>query len=433
MSPRTLALLATLLAPFPASAQQAPLTLQHAVALGRTRGVQGELARLNARAVDRRAAVTRGEYLPTVSASGAWSHQTNNLTEFGIALPGMQPVTDPFSLYAFRARATQTIFDGSVLNRIQGTGAEATAAGYDATATADANGLVAGLAWLRAVSAEETVLARQADSTIAADLLRMAREQLQAGMSAAIDVTRAEVNVAAIRGQLVSARNARAQSRLELNRALFFPADTVLVLADSLDASTADLPPDADAAVAFALAHRPETAAERERLRATQAQRTAITWDNLPSVGAFGQVNDVGQGIDSLHYSYSFGVQVTVPIFDGMRRQRRAQEQNARVDAQTVRERDVHNQVEIEARSALLDLASAREAVAVATERLQLAELELKQSEERFRAGAAGSVETTQAQLGLFTARDFLIQAKVTLGSARVRAYRALGAFDQMK
>jgi outer membrane protein len=126
-------------------------------------------------------------------------------------------------------------------------------------------------------------------------------------------------------------------------------------------------------------------------------------------------------------------VQVTVPIFDGMRRQRRAQEQNARVDAQSVRERDIHDQVEIEARSALLDLGSAREAVAVATERLQLAEQELRQSQERFRAGAAGSVETTQAQLGLFTARDFLIQSKVTLGSARVRAYRALGAFDQMK
>lgn len=433
MTTRTLTLLAALLLPLPLGAQGTPLTLKNAVELGRTRGVQGELARLNARAVDRRAAREKGEYLPNVSASGGWSRQTNNLTEFGISIPGMPAVTDPFNVYSIRARATQTIFDGSTINRIRGSGAEATAANYDAVATADANGLVAGLAWLNAVSAEETVLAREADSTIAADLLRMAREQLQAGISAAIDVTRAEVNVAAIRGQLVAARNAQAQSRLELNRALFLPADTVLVLSDSLDSSTPEIPPDADAAVAYALAHRPETAAERERLRAAQSQRTAITWENLPSVGAFGQVNDAGTGIDSLNYYYSFGVQVTIPIFDGMRRQRHAQEQNARVDAQTVRERDVHNQVEIDARSALLDVASAREAVAVATERLQLADQELRQSEERFRAGAAGSVETTQAQLGLFTARDVLIQAKVTLGSARVRAYRALGAFDRMQ
>jgi outer membrane protein len=243
MSTRTLALLTILLSPLPLAAQGTPLTLKDAVTLGRTRGVQGELARLNARAVDRRAARDRGEYLPNINASGAWSRQTNNLTEFGLSIPGMPAVTDPFSIYAVRARATQTIFDGAVINKIHGSGAEASAAGYDAIATADANGLVAGLAWLRAVSAKETVLARQADSTIAADLLRMAREQLQAGISAAIDVTRAEVNVAAIRGQLVAARNAQAQSRLELNRALFFPADTTLVLADSLDASTADLPP----------------------------------------------------------------------------------------------------------------------------------------------------------------------------------------------
>src|SRR6188508_170411 len=185
MTTRTLALLATLLFPLPLAAQSAPLTLRDAVALGRTRGVQGELARLNARAVDRRAARDRGELLPNINASGAYSRQTNNLTEFGLSIPGMPAVTDPFSLYAIRARATQTIFDGAVFNKIHSSGAEATAASYDAVASADNN--------------------------IAADLLRMAREQLQAGTSAAIDVTRAEVNVAAIRGQLVAARNAQAQ------------------------------------------------------------------------------------------------------------------------------------------------------------------------------------------------------------------------------
>jgi outer membrane protein TolC len=310
MSKRLLFLVA-LLAPLPVSAQQ-PLTLQAAVQLGRTRGVQGEIARYNARAAERRAAAHKGELLPSIEGSGTLSRQTNNLTEFGISLPGMPAVTDPFTIYAFRARATQTIWNGGTWNRVRGSGAEAEAAGYDATAVSDASGLNAGLAWLRAVSAEETVNAREADSTVAADLLRMAREQLQAGTSAAIDVTRAEVNAAAIRGQLVTARNARAQARLELNRALFLAPDTVLVLADSLDASTADLPPDAESAVAFALDHRPETAAERERTRALTAQRTATTWDHLPSVVGFGQVNEVGPGFDTLNFSYSFGVQVVV-------------------------------------------------------------------------------------------------------------------------
>ncbi len=436
-----LPLLIALLLPAPASlalsaklaAQGTPLTLNGAVALGRTRGVQGEIARLNARAADRRSGQRQSDFLPTITGSAAWSRQTNNLTEFGLSLPGVAPVTDPFGLYAFRARAQEQIFDGSVLARARGATAEANAAEYDATAGGDAAGVGAGFAWLRAVSAGETVRAREADSIVAAGLLQMARDQLQAGVSAAIDVTRAEVNSAVIRGQLVAARNARAQSRLELNRALVFPADTVLTLSDTLDATTDDLPSDATAAVAFALAHRPETAAERERARAIALQRSAIVWENLPSVAGFGQVNEAGKTLDSLHYSWSFGVQVSVPLFDGFRRQRRMQEQSAKLEAQSVRERDLRAQVEVEARSALLDLASSREAVEVAAERLRLAEQELRQAEERFRAGAAGSVETSQAQLGLFSARDGLIQTKVNLGSARVRAYRALGALDQMR
>jgi len=433
MTMTRLPLLLALLLPAPLAAQGSPLTLNGAVALGRARGVQGEIARLNARAVDRRAGQHTSELLPNINASAGVSRQTNNLTEFGLAIPGFPAVTDPFTLYAFRARATQVLFDRSVWDRRRGGEAEANAARYDATAGADAAGFTAGVAWLRAVSAEETVRAREADSLVAAELLRMAREQLQAGTSAAIDVTRAELNASVVRGELVSARNARALARLDLNRALLFPADTVLVLSDTLDAGTEGLPSDADSAVAFAMAHRPEMAAERERTRAQALQRAAVTWENLPSVAGFGQMNQSGMTMDSLHYSWSLGVQVTVPIFDGLRRQRRAQEQGAKLDAQEFRERDLRNAIAIDARGALLDLASSREAVEVAAERLQLAEQELRQAEERFRAGAAGSVETSQAQLGLFSARDGLIQTKVNLGSARVRAYRALGALDQLR
>ena len=416
-----------------AAQQDRPLTLHEAVLLGRRHGVQGELAQLESAAADARVGERRADLLPTLGGQAGISRQTNNLSEFGLSVPGFPAVTDPFTLYALRGRATQTLFNGASLSRLRGTGADARAAGYDARAARDRAGLQAGLAWLRAVSTAETVKAREADSVVAADLLRMARQQLQAGVSAAIDVTRAEVNMAAIRGQLLSARNERDQARLELNRALNVPADTAIVLSDTLDAVTTDLPVDADSAVAYAVAHRPETAAARERTRAAQLQRRAITWENLPSVEAFGQINQTGIQLDTLRFTWSLGVQVSVPLFDGLRRQRRAAEQSARLAAQDLRERDLRRTVEVEARSALLDLASARGAVEVAQERLRLADQEMRQAEERFAAGAAGSVETSQAQLGLSAARDGLIQAKVNLSSARVRAYGALGAFDQMQ
>ncbi len=126
-------------------------------------------------------------------------------------------------------------------------------------------------------------------------------------------------------------------------------------------------------------------------------------------------------------------LQLTVPILDGFRRQNRVKEQSLRLEVQQIRERDLVNQVETEARQAVLDVASAQQQVAIAGERLRLAEQELAQAQQRFQAGVAGSVETTNAQSSVIAARDALIQARVNFGTARVAAYRALGVIDQLK
>jgi outer membrane protein TolC len=130
--------------------------------------------------------------------------------------------------------------------------------------------------------------------------------------------------------------------------------------------------------------------------------------------------------------SYNVQLQLTVPILDGFRRQNRVKEQSLRLDVQQIRERDLVNQVETEARQSVLDLASAQQQVAIAGDRLRLAERELAQAQERFQAGVAGSVETTNAQGSVIAARDALIQARVSYGTARVGAYRALGVIDQL-
>ena len=89
--------------------------------------------------------------------------------------------------------------------------------------------------------------------------------------------------------------------------------------------------------------------------------------------------------------------------------------------------------METEARESVLDLASARQQVRIADDRLRLAEQELSQAEDRFQSGVAGSVETTNAQSSVIAARDALIQARLNYGTARVTAYRALGVIDQLQ
>jgi outer membrane protein TolC len=179
--------------------------------------------------------------------------------------------------------------------------------------------------------------------------------------------------------------------------------------------------------VAFAEAHRPELLAEQRRTEAVRLSRRAVGQENLPSAGIAAQVQESGQQADALAATWAVQVGVSIPIFDGLRRQKRRNEVSARYDAQKLREYDVTQQVDAEARQVVLDLTAARDELQVAVQRLRLAELELKQADERVAAGVAGSVETTNAQRNLVGARDALIQARVSLDIARVNSYRALG------
>jgi outer membrane protein TolC len=432
---RSLLLLPLFAVPAGAAAQQpavprGPLTLLQAIALGRSQGVNAAIARLNLRTADARIGQRRADLLPTINGNAAYTRQTLNLEEFGI--PNATGVTDPFDIYRLQLRASQTIFDASLIGRLRAARDTAIAAGLDARAAGEIAGATAGLAYLRTLSAVATVRARQADSTIAADLLDQARQLVAAGVSPAIDATRSEVSFGAVRTQLEVARNAADRARLDLLRALDLPSGTRIELADSLGPAPLDLPLDPDSAASFAREHRAELAAERARTSAARRSLGAIRAEYLPSLGLSGQYQQTGRETGSLAGSYNVQLQLSVPILDGFRRQYRVKEQDLRVDIQQIRERDEVNQVETEARQSVLDLASARQQVGIAADRLRLAELELSQAQERFRAGVAGSVETTNAQGSVIAARDALIQARVGFGTARVSAYRALGVIDEL-
>jgi outer membrane protein TolC len=409
---------------------QGPLTLLQAIALGRSQGVEAAIARLDVRTADARVGQRRADLLPTISGNAAITRQTLNLDEFGI--PVATGVTDPFEIYRLQLRASQTIFDASLIGRLRAARDTAVAAGLDARATGEIAGATAGLAYLRALSARETVRARQADSTIAAELLGQARQLVDAGVSPAIDATRSEVSFASVRTQLEVARNASDRARLDLLRSLDLPSGTRVELADSLGPGSLDIPLDPDSAASFAREHRTELAAEQARTRAARRQLGAIRAEYLPSLGLSGAYQQSGREAGDLAGTYNVQLQLTVPILDGFRRQNRVKEQNLRVDIQQIRERDLVNRVETEARQSVLDLASSQQQVAIAENRLRLAELELSQAQQRFQAGVAGSVETTNAQGSVIAARDALIQARVNFGTARVSAYRALGVIDQM-
>ena len=414
-----------------------PLRLSFAEAVRRAAGEAPvvALATLRTSEADARVRQTRATLLPSLSIGAEWLNRSFNSKSLGITfptIPGQPPFPEligPFNNYDLRFSAAQTLFDWSSVKRVRAAGARADGSRAEAGATVEVAAQTAAVAYLRATRALAVVAAREADSSIAAELVTLAEAQKAAGVSAAIDVTRARTQLVAAEGLLVVARNERDRARIDLARSLGLDPATSLALTDTLAATlgAADVPAERDSAVALALTNRPDLRAERARGAAARQAGSAIKAERLPRLEVAGDYGVNGLTVPGAIATRDVALMVSVPILDGFGREARVSEQDAVARESAVRERDLRDQIAADVDAGYLDLRSAQAQQAIAAERLRLAEDELAQSRERFKAGVAGNIEVIDAQSNLIRARDSDIDARFAAASARVTLARAAG------
>jgi outer membrane protein TolC len=439
----TLPLLVALFAPVAAAQEVAAdstvrLTLGEAVRIAARQNPQVGSARSRLGGAEARVTQRRADLLPSLSIAARQTGSTlNSAALFPIdfpSAPGEPALFDPngsilgpLNVFDARARVSQTLLDVGAIGRLRGARTSVRAADADVTSAAETAGLLAANAYLAVLRADAVYGARRADSTLAADLLRIAEDQLRAGTGVALDVTRARSQLTGARTQLIVARNDRDRTRVELARAMGLPLVT-LVLVDSLGALPVAPASTEEAALADALRGRSDLRSISLQALAARQQAAAIRNEWLPTIGVFA---DEGQayrlGRSSLP-TYEWGVQMSLPVFDGFRREGRTEEQLAVAKDFEMRERDLRIQVEADVRIAMLNLTSSTEAVASARERLQLAEQEVAQARERFQAGVAGNADVITASLTLNTARTQYVDALTSYQAARVALARARGS-----
>ncbi len=377
----------------------------------------------------------RSALLPGISASAAWVNRTFNKNSLGIqfpTIPGQSPIPDlvgPFDIWDARVQVRQSLVDFSAIARTRAASAQVGSLEADSGATSEGAAQLAALAYLRAARARAVVAARQADSSIAAELLGLARAQRAAGVSAAIDVTRAQTQLVAAQGALVVARNQLDRAQLDLARTLGMDPATPIELVDSLSSTlaTADLPAEPGAAAQLALARRPDLNAEVARGDAAHRSAGAIGAERLPRIDLAADYGGNGPTVGSVIRTGQVGVQVTVPILDGFRREARQAEQEAVAREADIRARDLRQQIVADVNAAFFDLGAAGAQGSIAAERLRLAEQELAQARDRFQAGVAGNIEVIEAQSSLVRARDADVDARFAAATARVSLARSVG------
>jgi outer membrane protein TolC len=410
------------------------------LAAAQTAGVQS--AHLHVEQAQSRVAQSKSALLPQVELTPGWSSHTVNSASFGFNFPtpqGETPLLDPagqvigpVGQWDVRGQVSQTLFDPAATQRVRAARAGVNAASADVATAAEAAATNAAAIYVRALRSDAVLQARTADSTLAADLLEIARDQVEAGVGVALDVTRAQSQLANAHAQLLVARNDRDRTRLELRRALNVALDTPLELTDSLTSLPTVETVAEEGAVDLAMRSRPDLKAAGAQLEAAKQQVAVTRATRLPKVGVFGNDGPTGFASNLLN-TYTYGIQVSIPVFEGGRRAAVAQEQEAAARDVEVRQRDLRQQVAADVRGAMLDLNSAREQVAAASERQRLAETEVQQARERFRAGVAGNADVITASQSLNGARTGVIDALTAYQSARVALARAQGAVTQLR
>ena len=422
-----------------------PLSLGDAARLAAQQSALAKGARLRADEAQAGVRQRRADLLPTLSSYVQEAGRTFNTSTLGIDFPtppGQKPVFDPkgqvegpINTLDIRGRVQQNLLDFGALGRVRSAQAAARSSSADAEATAEQAATVASMAYVRAMRADADLHARQADTLLATDLLGIAQSQLRAGTGVGLDVTRARAQLAATRASLIASRNARDHARLDLLRSLSLPVETDIVLTDSLStvAAATEPVPDEPALLAQALRARPDILAEEQRVRAARQGLSAINAERLPTLGLIADDGVIGKNGARLLNTYTWGLQVSIPIFDGFRREGRLQEQRSVVKEAEIRQHDVEQQAQADVRGAVLDLAAAREQLDAASERLRLAEQELAQARDRFNAGVAGNADVVNASLALTSSRTLVNDAETAYQLARVSLARATGSVTSLR
>jgi outer membrane protein TolC len=309
------------------------------------------------------------------------------------------------------------------------------AARYSYQDTRDLVVLVCGNLYLRALAEDSRIAAARAQLETARALHRVAADRKEAGMVPAVDVLRADVFEQERLQRVIVAENRAARAKLDLARAIGLPLGQEFRLADAMPQDAA---PQVrlEEALAQAYASRADWKRAQARVREAEASRRSALGEGLPKIDVSADYGAIGQSLSGARATYTLGAALHVPLFEGGKVIGKVIEADATLQAERARLEDLRGRIDYDVRTAFLDLRAASERVSVAAHAAQVAQLQLRQAEDRFEAGVASNIDVVQAQQAAVESAENDIAAAYDRNVARASLARALGvaesAFKQL-
>jgi len=365
--------------------------------------------------------------LTTATSFGA--NQVDTKAFIGIVVPGHPPVLGPFGVFDMRAYLDQSLFNWESIERARSSTAQVKSAQYSYKNARELIVLVVVSNYLLVVADQSQVVSALAQRDTAKALFDQTTDQKQAGLAAAVDVLRSDVELQAREQRLIVARNSLAKQKLVLARAIGLPAGqafdiTTEVAYQPLTTSTLQ------EALQQAYTSRADYKSLTEQVHSAELQKKAASAERYPTLSGLVNYGTIGTNPASNHGTVDGAGVLQFPIFQGGR----VHGDNLVADSLLARAKqrleDLRASIDQEVRDAFLDLQDTAQEVSVAKNAVRLATETLQQSRDRFASGVTDNIEVVQAQESVADANDAYIASLYRYNTSKIFLARATGVAE---
>jgi len=365
-----------------------------------------------------------GSYVYTWPADGGGSKPISGTTggvPFTVVLP---PATNP--LYTFGLSLSYPLYSGNALQ-------DQITIAQDALKSAEAQ-LAATIAqvilqvrqaYYQVQLTQGQVGAAQRAVDAATENVRVTGARVQVGSSPQFDLLQAQAQLAQFAQTLTQAKANAVAAQQSLDVVLNRPQTTV---ASTSPLALPEPPPDQEALVQMAVRTRPELAAAQATI---DAQRAAIDLAEAglrPNVTISGGPQiQTGDPTFKDAASWTGQILLTLAILDGGLTKARVDAARQQLAVAETQEAQLRQTIEQQVRTAYLNLQNAAETLRSAESQHVAASEQLRIANVRFQAGVGTQLEVVNAQQGLATADQAVVQAEYNYNLAIAQIEQAAG------
>jgi outer membrane protein TolC len=364
--------------------------------------------------------------LPHLSAEAGQVFQTLSYDTIGAEKLGLPNNVGPFGYQYARVEMSEKILD---LSALYGVRAARQGEQMSLASTNDARNIVvlaAASAYLQVAASISRVGVAKAEVESSTDFYHLMEDRVRREVSPDIDLIRAKVAMQTAEQRLTLSETGLEKSKLALARVVGLHVAQQFELTDAIRYQ--GMPERTlEQQLQEAAKNRSDLQAAAAKVKAAEESVHKASAERLPTVGVSAYYGGYGVNTGGFYGNYSVAGAIKVPIFTG--REIKADIASAKATLARVRAeyQDLEERTQYDVRTSLLDLQGAEKSVQVADGNRLLAQDGLRQSQDRFTAGIAQSLEVIEARSVVAQAEDNYISSVYAQNLAKLMLARATG------